>query len=105
MEIEDGAGRTEFVARNCPDPSRLAAVSALLEDRKNMGGWGGPGRGGPPRGVVAGAEVGPYRIREEIGRGGMGVVSRAEDPRLGRQVALKFLLGELTRSPAVLERF
>ncbi len=48
---------------------------------------------------VAGQTVGHYILGDEIGRGGMGVVYRAHDPALGRDVAVKLLPAHLHRDP------
>jgi len=54
---------------------------------------------------MIGQLVSHYRVIEQIGAGGMGVVYRAEDTRLGRPLVLKFLPPAASRDPMALERF
>jgi len=55
--------------------------------------------------LTAARKIGPYEILGQIGAGGMGVVYRARDPRLGREIAIKVLPRSFSADPDRLQRF
>ena len=59
---------------------------------------------GPPP-IAPGTKIGPYEIVSWLGAGGMGVVYRARDPRLGRDVAIKLIADTVTADATRLSRF
>ena len=55
--------------------------------------------------LEAGTRLGPYEIVSLLGKGGMGEVYRAKDTKLGRELATKLLLEEVSADPERLARF
>src|SRR5512143_8073 len=58
-----------------------------------------------PVALAPGAQVGRYQVVALLGKGGMGEVYRARDPRVGRDVALKIIRGDFGRDPGRVRRF
>jgi serine/threonine protein kinase/Tol biopolymer transport system component len=97
----DEAERAAFVGAQCGEDGALRReVEAMIAAHQNASQFGdNPVYAQAPM-LEAGSVIGPYRIDHCVGAGGMGVVYRAQDTKLNRPVAIKFLSEDLADATA-----
>src|SRR5512136_1444454 len=117
LEVEPGR-REAFLKEACAGDEALfkEVMSLLAQEGNSEGFFESPAlqvvarelaedRAQEPATDLVGHTLSHYRIEQKIGEGGMGVVYRARDPRLGRDVAIKVLPAEVASDPDRLRRF
>ena len=102
----DPQGRDGFLSEACgADPALRREVESLMAAHREAGPFGESPMSMSRPTLESGTSLGPYFIHSLLGAGGMGEVYRAQDPRLGRDVAIKVLPSHLTLDPARFARF
>ncbi|MCA9051087.1 MAG: serine/threonine protein kinase, partial [Planctomycetaceae bacterium] len=119
LKLTDAEQQRAFLQKECGDDAeRQRRVTALLRAYDDAGSFLETPAIGPrptddvslsflkpsPKDGVLGT-IGPYEVLDVVGRGGMGVVLRAVDPKLNRIVAVKILLPVLAANPNSRRRF